>query len=42
MLIGIPLGGYLVSRLAGPQPKYDLSTPALIFQGLHGRAFKPP
>ena len=30
-LVGIPLVGYLVSRAAGPELKYDLSTPALLF-----------
>jgi membrane protease YdiL (CAAX protease family) len=30
LLIGIPLGCYLISQAAGPQPKFDLSTPALL------------
>ena len=30
VLVGIPLVGYLASRVAGPQPKYDLSTPTLL------------
>jgi len=34
VLIGIPVLGWLTSRVAGPDPQYDLSTPALIFSAL--------
>ena len=34
ILIGIPLLGWLITRVAGADPKYDLSTPTLIFSAL--------
>jgi membrane protease YdiL (CAAX protease family) len=34
VLIGVPVLGYLISRVAGPDPKFDLSTPALLFSML--------
>jgi len=34
VLIGLPLLGWLVTRVAGAEPKYDLSTPALVFLAL--------
>lgn len=34
VLIGIPFLGWLTSRVAGADPKYDLSTPALVFAAL--------
>jgi CAAX protease family protein len=34
VLIGIPVLGWLTSRVAGADPTYDLSTPALIFAAL--------
>jgi len=34
VLLGIPVLGWLTSRVAGANPKYDLSTPTLIFSAL--------
>lgn len=31
VLVGIPALGWLTARVAGPEPKFDLSTPALVF-----------
>lgn len=34
LLVGIPVLGYLVSRVTGPEPRDDLGTPALLFSVL--------
>lgn len=42
VLIGVPILGYLVAQLAGPQPRPDLSTPLLVLGFLAGQLILGP
>lgn len=42
VLIGLPILGYLVAQLAGPQPRPDLSTPLLVLGFLAGQLILGP